>query len=527
MNAKTILLILLFILFTSVTVSASDENIIYLKVGNLDTDNYQKTNTTHTSSTVALAGSENFDDSEKYYVVQFDGHVTGEWKDEVENTGAQVLDYIPNNAYVLKMTEAEKEQVNSLGFIRWSGEYLPEYKYESETVESGEKLIIILFEQADSAKVSEDIENIGGTITSSSGKILGVRINSGKTDEITAIEGIAWIESSSEPVPFNDVATGIMNIDTVSETSGLTGSGQIVAVSDTGIDTGVNDNSMHPDLMGRIREIIDYSDDGAADEGGHGTIVAGSIIGNGAMSEGQYSGAAPGARLVFQALQDDDGGLGGVQKDNINILFEDAYDSGARIHSNSWGYTDELGLYSSVAMQVDDFVWKNPDMLILFSAGNEASDSNSNGVVDHNSVTSPATSKNSIAVGATESYRPGTAFRYGFPAIPIINDDIADNTEGMYASSGRGPTDDGRIKPDLVAPGTLIASTKSSLVSSYSLEVINDYYAYAAGTSFATPLVAGTAALVREYYTEFEQLGNLKCSTPESNPDKRCIRHQS
>lgn len=521
MNTKIIVLLsLIVILLSSFPGMADEDHTIYLKAGNIDTDNNSVDNVS--SSRIALSGSDSFDSTEKYYIVQFDGHVSEEWKKEIENTGAEFFDYIPENSYILRMNSSVMEQVDSLDFIRWTGEYLPEYKYEYESGNESEKqvslfsddsvseenLTVVLFDSGSADEISQSIENIGGTVTAVSGNILGLTIPSSAIDELASIEGISWMEYDSEPVSCNDVATDIMNVRVLNENSGLQGSGQIVAVSDTGIDTGVDDSSMHADLRGRLLQIIDYSDDGPEDEEGHGTLVAGSIIGNGAMSDGQYSGAAPQASLVFEAIQDDDGSLGGIQKNNLKKIFQDAYDYGARIHSNSWGYTDDLGNYSIVSMQVDEFVWNNPDMLILFSAGNEASDSDSNGVVDENSVTPPATSKNCIAVGATESYRPGTSFRYTFPVYPIKGEDIADDADGMYASSGRGPTDDGRIKPDLVAPGTLIASTKSSLVDTYKLGIINDYYAYAAGTSFSTPLVAGTAAVVREYYTDIENLAS-------------------
>jgi len=73
----------------------------------------------------------------------------------------------------------------------------------------------------------------------------------------------------------------------------------------------------------------------------------------------------------------------------------------------------------------------------------------------------------------------------------------------MAAFSSRGPTLDGRYKPDLVAPGTNIISVRSSEISGYGWGSIegNDQYMYMGGTSMSTPLVAGTAALLREYLT--------------------------
>jgi subtilisin family serine protease len=139
-------------------------------------------------------------------------------------------------------------------------------------------------------------------------------------------------------------------------------------------------------------------------------------------------------------------------------------------------------------------------------------------VVDADSLSEQATAKNCITVGASENNRPhgsvpapGGDFTYGagwpatFPADPIKSDHISNNPNGMAAFSSRGPTDDGRIKPDVVAPGTNILSVRSSATSSqgWGLLPTNDarrqYYMYMGGTSMATPITAGTVALIRQY----------------------------
>jgi subtilisin family serine protease len=231
-----------------------------------------------------------------------------------------------------------------------------------------------------------------------------------------------------------------------------------VAVADTGLDTGVNDATMHADIRGRIKALIDRSNNGASDiYSGHGTHVAGSVLGNGSQSGGRFKGMAPEAQLVFQAVENSDGSLGGLPSD-IKILFQQAYDQGARIHSNSWG-SDVAGEYTIDSSNLDSFVWSHPNMLILMAAGNEGKDLNSNGTIDLDSMSSPATAKNSLSVGASENNRPSFTDNYfaslenghiKFPGEPIKSDKMANNIEGLAAFSSRGPTDDGRIKPDVV-----------------------------------------------------------------------------
>src|SRR5205823_2488181 len=110
--------------------------------------------------------------------------------------------------------------------------------------------------------------------------------------------------------------------------------------------------------------------------------------------------------------------------------------------------------------------------------------------------------------GASESRRPALALTYfslnshRFPVNPIASDPISNNPEGVAAFSSRGPTRDHRIKPDVVAPGSVILSAKSRLAVAnpiFGISLDNDYM-FDAGTSMATPLVAGCAAVVRESF---------------------------
>lgn len=87
-----------------------------------------------------------------------------------------------------------------------------------------------------------------------------------------------------------------------------------------------------------------------------------------------------------------------------------------------------------------------------------------------------------------------------FGASPIRFDKLANNLEGLAAFSSRGPTFESRIKPDVVAPGTGILSARSSLVNDAGLFGTSDdpQWMFEAGTSMATPLVSGCAAVIRQ-----------------------------
>jgi hypothetical protein len=102
-------------------------------------------------------------------------------------------------------------------------------------------------------------------------------------------------------------------------------------------------------------------------------------VGNGLNSgsdpaNGEYSlshaGIAPEAGLVMQSVLDAANQLGGLPVD-LTSLLQQAYNDGARVHSNSWGVASGDGgrVYDSQAQQVDRFAWEHPDMVMVFAAG--------------------------------------------------------------------------------------------------------------------------------------------------------------
>ena len=141
-----------------------------------------------------------------------------------------------------------------------------------------------------------------------------------------------------------------------------------------------------------------------------------------------------------------------------------------RLHSNSWGggYW-----YDSFCLEVDEYLYQNEDFLILFAAGNNGGDG-------YGTLLSPGLSKNALAVAASYSTR-------------TIND--------LPSFSSIGPAPDGRTKPDVTAPGFSITSAKANPEGN-SLETCST--TGKAGTSMATPVTAGTAALILQYFQDPE-----------------------
>ncbi|HPC83179.1 MAG TPA: S8 family serine peptidase [Thermoanaerobaculaceae bacterium] len=381
---------------------------------------------------------------------------------------------------------------------------------------------------------------------------------------LAALPGTLWVERFVEAVLHNNVArtsantaTGrgavagpVMDVEDV-WARGIRGEGQIAAAADTGLDTG-NLSTLHHDFgqqgssTNPLRVIKGYALarstwDDPNPSGGHGTHTSGSIVGNGVRSGSDpatntfpatsFAGTAPKAQFVFQSIMTSTGGLSIPSP--ISNLFLPPYADGARVHSNSWGAA-AAGAYNTNAQGLDSFTWSNKDMVITFSAGNSGEDTSpADGVIDTDSVGSPGTAKNCITVGASENHRPDFVYEYpegdctpgtsdpraqqawywfdssSYSADPIRNDLMADNANGMGAFSSRGPADDGRIKPELVAPGIAIISTRTSVNQQYEQWGIcnvptaqRPYYLTMGGTSMSNPLTAGAAVLVRQYYTD-------------------------
>ena len=277
----------------------------------------------------------------------------------------------------------------------------------------------------------------------------------------------------------NDRSRAHMGVNNIATqfTTNLNGSGITVAVADSGLDED------HGDFGTRVISNTDVIGDGStADKhSGHGTHVACTVLGDG--SRGGYSGVAPEAQLIFQAMERDSDGQ--FLSPSLNYIMNQAYSNGARIHTNSWGSSSsaDFGKYTSQSEDVDDrahtydrYSSGYEGFVILFAAGNDGPNTGT--------VGAPGTAKNSVTVGNHQN-------RYG------------NSPDTMMSGSSRGPTDDGRIKPDVVAPGGYVRSCKAQeATDTGGATWSNNYYLEYTGTSMATPNAAGVSALIREYLVE-------------------------
>ncbi|MEI9974908.1 MAG: S8 family serine peptidase [Ignavibacteriota bacterium] len=495
-----------------------------------------------------------------HYIVQFIGPIKQSWLAQVRKTGAKLREPTGNFAYVVWAKEPMLAKISALAPVRYVGHLAHSDRISSELtgkrtlaprrrIRSGAYRVEI-FAPEDSASITRAARALGFQVLSQEPKarliLLETKAGEPATrkqlQDLSEVHGVRFIRQRAIARPSNNVATKVMANDYAAVSSGglkLAGSGEIIAVCDTGLDTG-DPATIHPDFKARIVAIKSYpiapdwnsvvknpgADDGPSDvDSGHGTHVSGSILGNGTASAAGpdvIRGHAYQAKLVFQAIEQrmnwkpnappDLKGeryvLAGLPAD-LGPLFQYAYSQGARIHSNSWGGGDP-GAYDDQCRQFDQFVWDHKDFCFVIAAGNDGTDNDGDGTINPGSVSSPGTAKNCITVGACENKRPEfNAELYGdwwpsdFPVNPEKTDPMADNPDQVVAFSSRGPTKDRRIKPEVVAPGTFILSTRSTQIApnnfAWKAYPPNKKYFFMGGTSMATPLTAGAMALVREF----------------------------
>lgn len=232
---------------------------------------------------------------------------------------------------------------------------------------------------------------------------------------------------------------------------GFTGKGVVVGVVDTGID------HQHPDLVGRIKSSKDFTGEGDLDNNGHGTHVAGIIGGTGAASQEKYRGVAYECDFVIAKVLRGNGG--GLMSDVIAGM-EFCIDEGAQVLNLSLGGGSANDGTDAVSIACDNAV--DAGVVVCVAAGNSGP--------GPKTVGSPACARKVITIGAT------------------------DKQDGIANYSSRGPSSDGRIKPDVCFPGSSITAARAKGTA---MGIpFNDFYTTASGTSMATPHAAGTCALI-------------------------------
>lgn len=476
-----------------------------------------------------------------YAIVQFEAGRLGERK-ALAARGVEFLGYLPNNAYYVRLQGIALDEVNTQPGVRWAGALQPAMKLDPQLWTAARRdsaarrddgryeILVRGFAGVSSGHIADALRQAvpGATVTARSERAeaepyLRAEVEAAQLDALlvaaTAIEGVSyvtpwialqWANSGSVGAIQGNAMGACTGSGTVCGPTplwdhGLLGSGQIVAVTDSGttpnmawfatLDKGEgphtevtyaerptlpNIGTLHPD-----NKIIGYwTQPGAIDYDftiGHGTHVTGTVVGDVAGTFGTTTytastpllpnhdladGMAPNAQLL---MQDNGNSNSPVVQDFAGTL-EQAYAGGARVHSNSWG-APTGGQYNGNDAAVDATTRRNEGLLVLVAAGNDRS--------GPSQTNSPGNAKNALSVGALG--HAGSTQHAGY--------------------SNLGPAADGRVKPDIAAPGSSIVS--AAVVGSQVTDTISAPQTRAlSGTSMATPTLAGNAVLLRQFFTD-------------------------
>ncbi|MGB9720660.1 MAG: S8 family serine peptidase [bacterium] len=432
------------------------------------------------------------DEEWNYYIVQCKGPILKQWKEELNNSRIKILGYIPDYAYIVRMDNWQKELISQSSFVSWIGLWHPAYKIHPELKnKSGVfKVTILVYDTEDLADIVSRISSIGARVIDASevvSKLVVAEISSIHLEPLANIKGIHWIEPRPELQFHNNnttriVQTGAVSSDTTIWAKGIKGQNQILGTTDSGITTAhwaYYDAAYPIATWGSFpshRKVVNYSRGGPSagfgDESGnywHGSHTGCTVCGDDSYNGGTsvYDGIAKLAKLSFCDIGVTGGGLS-VWSD-LNQLWDTSYAYGARVVSNSWGSATG-GDYAAYDAQADQFMWRRRTCLLVISAGNSGSGANTTG--------SPGNAKGALTLGSVGRSDPTAIASY----------------------SSRGPTDDNRYKPTLMAPGGLNTSGDPGLYSARgSTSGSGSSYWQMSGTSMASPSACGAVGLIREY----------------------------
>ena len=427
-------------------------------------------------------------------LVQFDGPIQEEWVDAMLEFGVVPVQYIHPYTYITWAEPENRDAVQSLPHVRWSGDFLNGYRVLPKWRNLSARPIdtkVMVYKGVALDEVLGQLRDAGAT-----------RIDHNSLDtrfEIVSFvaPGTSYLEISTIPGVFtvqpkptdgglrsemsNQVNVG--NVDAggmafpgydawLNMAAGVDGSGVTIAIVDGGTD------GTHPDLVDTLTSCAGQSCAGGQ-VSYHGTHTGATIAATGASGETdangflQGQGVAPGASLVSQLYSPTYQQAGGM-----TLLMTESYRNGAVASSNSWGPSGSPQGYDIDTLEVDIGVRDaEPNELGNQQFSYVLAIMNGNGGTS--SQGSPDEAKNIFTVGST-NMRDGSGNQMA-------------TIDSLSSNSAHGPCLDGRTIPHIVAPGCQTLSA-----------VPLGEYELMCGTSMACPQVAGGAALfVEQYRTAF------------------------
>lgn len=475
-------------------------------------------------------------------LVQFVGPVKDAWRAALAKQGVDIVTYMAENAELVYGDAAAMDRLESFAgepFVRAITPYVAADKRAPGLAATGTHVVTVSTVAgagggAARRRAAASGSGLGDPVTIGAITQRRYRLSAADAAALADDPGVVAVEPFVAPKLLDERDGQIIagNVDSSFRpihgngylsflaAMGIKASATTVDITDEGVDKGVVPvpAGSHPDFykngnpVNPSRIVYDHEatagDANARDCGGHGTNVASIATGynktSGATTEDaqgfQYGlGIDPFAKLGATKIFNCAGNFD-VQT-SLTALAGSAYASGARVSNNSWGASTG-GAYGADSREEDAIVRDaqpgvsgNQQLAEIFSAGNSGAGANTTG--------SPGTAKNVLTVGAAEGVRPiGGTDGCGVP------DTGANSARDIIDFSSRGPTDDGRIKPDIVAPGTHVSGAQPQTGADYNgsgtcnpqFPAGSLLYSLVSGTSQAAPEVTGLSSLVRTWY---------------------------
>jgi len=458
-------------------------------------------------------------DEKRHVVVQFSGPIDGDTRRALADAGLQLQAPLGNHAFFALATGDDLD-VGALGAVKslqlsdrvhpefklhrdLLDDTIPPYAITGKTVRPGtnepvDRVAVYAVFHRDVAQADARalVESHGGVVKDDVYAVHTLVVELPRS-EITVLadeDPVQWLEP---PLPrmgeTNNSNRVITQADDVQAAPyNLDGTGINVLVYDGGTA-----NGSHVDFGGRLT-VRDSS--GTAD---HATHVSGTVGGDGTNSSGTYRGMAPNVTIQSYGFEWDGSDIflysnpGDLQADYdeaINTFGAELSNNsiGSNVETNGWPCAIQ-GDYGVTSALIDAIVGGSlgDPFRIVWAAGNERQGSSCDveGFGDYYSLAPPSAAKNHIAVGALNS-----------------------NNDSMTSFSSWGPADDGRLKPDVAAPGC--QSNDDNGVTSTSS---TGNYSVKCGTSMASPTVCGLSALImQDFKAQFPGQSLFRNSTLKS-----------
>lgn len=402
-----------------------------------------------------------------YLILQFDEVPTAAEKAGLSQIGIELLGYIPNYAYVAKVpTIIDWSKIGARAILLMKPEYklspallVGDFPAHAVTA-AGIKIQVIPYEGIAPEVLLESLSRSGFPTGKIKKNELALTLESSRLLELAAHPAVMYVEFAEAP-PKAEGWTGRtaqrVNILGAGPGIGYDGSGVSIAIADDG-------SVLHEDFRGRV------TDFNTTYGGTHGDMTAGLAVGAGNLNP-LGMGMAPGAHLFLYSIQDYphiENAVQNLQQRNV-VITSTSYGEGCG------------GFYDQSTKVVDEQVFKNPALFHTFSAGNSGEES----CGSYGNILAPDGGRFGNITGGRKAAKN---------VITVGNTAYDDH---VLLSSSRGPTQDGRIKPDIMANGQGNLSTEA-----------NNGYRYSGGTSAAAPSLAGTSALLYQAYRELNNNQN-------------------